>query len=156
GGVLRGARLLFGPELRVEVRRLLRDLGAPALGGLRGLAKLQELELEVVAAALLRRERQAFVVIFLLPRLQRELDGVERRARLVGRGARRRETAGQLVELPLPGDDAMQFAVGGEQRHALLRDEVAFGRDERLAHAKVAAVRERAGEARAAAHAIEA
>ena len=69
-GIDRRHRIALGALLDRQRSELLGDLRAPALRRFRRLLQLQQLQLEIVAAALLRRQRHAFAVVFLLPRLE--------------------------------------------------------------------------------------
>ena len=142
--------------LRRHVRRFLRDLRAPAFRSFGRLLQRDELEFEIVHAALLRTHRQSFGVPGLLLRLQVFVDGI---ARVAGRGRdcrRRRDQRRQFVEFALTRNDAVQFAVGGEQRDSLRGDEMAGRRDERLAFAERLAIRQCRAQVRAAANAMQA
>ena len=120
-GIDRRHRIVLGAFLDGERRKLVGDLRPPALGRFRRLLQLQQLELEVVAAALLRRQRHAFAVIFLLPRLELVLGGVARaRARHVSPRAPRDRMV-ELGELALPRQHAVQLAVGREEADAPAR-----------------------------------
>ena len=142
-------------ELRIDVSALLCELCAALLGSLGGLLQLHQFELEVVAAALLRRQREALGVPFLLALLELSLDGVERRTRHAGRLARGADGTGKLVELALALEDTVYFAVGLEQRDALRCHEVPCRRREGLAHGERATVGERLGQRAAAAHPVQ-
>ncbi len=151
----RARLLLLGAFLRADIRKLLRDLVAPARGRFGRLAQLHELELEIVAAPLLRRKRRALRVI--RPLRGVEL-GVDLRLRLA-RGGRvlpcRGDAVLELGELALAGQHAVQFAVRREKADALRADEMPFGRDERLAHAEVGAMAHRLRDVARATHAAQ-
>lgn len=124
-------RLLLG-DRGGQVLLVAGELGAALLRGLRRLLELQELELDLVAATLLRGERLGLEVPGLLRRLLRRLGRLERRPGRSGGFARRGKLRLELLELRLAREHAVQLAVGPEQRDALRRDEVPGRRDERL------------------------
>ena len=142
--------------LRGDVVAFLRQLRAALGGGLGRLLQLDELEVEVVHAALLRRERLAFAVVFLLPGLETAFERLERDARRRGGILRRRQCRFEFGELALADDDTVQFAVGREEQDALRADQVAFRRHERFALSQRRPVGERGGQRIAAANAVEA
>ena len=116
-GDLGGDRLLcfqLGIVLSRDVRGLFGDLRATPLRCLGRLLQLHQFKLEVVAAALLRSERKAFVVIRLLLLLQLEFDSIERRPRVRAGARRSGDCPGQLVQFPLARQHAVQLAIRRE------------------------------------------
>ena len=129
---------------------------ASAFRSFRRLLQRDEFEFEIVHAALLRTDRQPLGMPGLLFRLQVFVDRI---ARMTGRGRdcrRRRDQRRQFVEFTLTRNDAVQFAVGGEQRDPLCSDQVAGRRDERLALAERFALRQGRTQVGAAANAVQA
>ncbi len=101
GGALRlrlpSMRVASSPDsCSICARRLLRGFG--------GLPKLQELELEIVGATLLRRDGETLGVIRLLRRCELGIDGIALRARFLGARARPGHGRIELVELALARD----------------------------------------------------
>ena len=76
---------------RTSDRELLGDLGAAPLRGLGRLPQLHQLQLEIVAAPLLRRQGHAFGVVLLLARL--EIVFPPRRARVAASAVSARATS---------------------------------------------------------------
>ncbi len=138
-----------------EIRVVPRELGAPLLRRFRRLPQLLELEFQLVAATLLRRERLRLEVPRLLTRLLLELGRLERGTRGRCRLANRSEPALELLELGLAREHPVQLAVGPEHRDALRGHEVPRRCDESLAFAQRLPIGERLRERVAAAHAVE-
>ena len=154
-GVDRSLCLQFGIVLAGDVRGLVGNLRTALFRRLGRLPELHELELQVVTAALLRREREAFIVIRLLVFLQLEFDGIERPSRVGGSARRSGDCTRKLVQFPLAREHAVQLAVGREQGNALCGHQVSFGRHERFARSQRVALRERRREIRATADSVE-
>src|SRR5262245_55476546 len=119
--------------LGAEIVALLRDLRTPPRGCFGGLSQLDQFELEVVTAALLRREREAFLMPVGLAFLELAFDGIERAARSVRSSTRGVETSRELGQLALPGKHTMQLIVRREEQHALRGHAMPCRRDERMA-----------------------
>ena len=107
----RRQRFALARLVAVERGELVGDLGAAALRGLGRLPQLHQLQLEVVAAALLRRQGHAFAVILLLARLEIVLRGGAGGFRARGVGARKGNGLLQLGQLALSRDHAVKLAV---------------------------------------------
>ena len=114
-----------------------RDLRAALCGRLGGLPELQELELEIVAAPLLRRERHALGVPGVL-RASRGRASIAASASRAASAVARAPVIGmrQLGQLALAREHAVELAVGREEVHRLRRDEMPLRRDEGLADAE--------------------
>ena len=100
--------------LASDVRGLFGDLRATPFRNLGRLFQLHQLELEVVTATLLRRERQAFIVIRLLLLLHLEFNGIERRPRVHAGVRRGDDCTGELIQFALARQHAVQLAVRRE------------------------------------------
>ena len=129
--------------LRGEIGELLRDLRAPPFGRLRRLLQLEELELQVVAATLLRPERETLRVVGLLRRIELGGDRGQRFACGGRRGDRGRDAQVELGQLALPGKDTMELVVGRKKTNRVRADKVPLRRDKGFADVELGAVGER-------------
>src|SRR5439155_22810349 len=102
-----------------------------------------QLEIEIVAAPLLRGQRQAFAVICLLLGVELRFDPIAFRGRGVGCLARERDRGLELRELALPCEHAVELTVRREKTNPLRGDNVTLGGNERVARAKRTAIGER-------------
>ena len=107
-----------------QSRELIGNLGATPLRGLGCLPQLHQLQLEVMAAALLRRHRHAFGVILLLARFEIVFRGGAGGRRDFSVGARDDDGLRELGKLALARDHAVKLAVRRKKTDRVGTDDV--------------------------------
>ncbi len=112
---------LFGACLRSDVGEFGDDLRAALFRRLGGLPQLQELEIEVVAASLLRRNGHAIGVVAPLRRFEIGFDGVKRRAGDLCTLANAADRALEFAQFALPREHAVQIVVGRQKNGSTAR-----------------------------------
>jgi hypothetical protein len=122
----------------------------------RGLRELQQLELEIMASALLRRERHALRVVALLRIVQSRIRWRTAPCALTARlPSRRRSCPSSSPELPLARKHAVQIAVRREKTDRLRGDEVTMRRHEGFTDGERTPVAKRCADIVTAAHAAQ-